>query len=72
MSNTSLDKGKIKVLLLEGIHPSSVATLEADGYTQIEFHRKSLPEDRLIEAKNSPWKFIVRQSGCLLYTSRCV
>jgi D-3-phosphoglycerate dehydrogenase / 2-oxoglutarate reductase len=50
MSNTSLDKGKIKVLLLEGIHPSSVATLEADGYTQIEFHKKSLPEDRLIEA----------------------
>jgi D-3-phosphoglycerate dehydrogenase len=50
MTRTSLDKSKIKILLLEGIHPSSVATLEADGYTQIEFHKKSLPEDQLIEA----------------------
>ncbi len=50
MNKTSLDKGKIKVLLLEGIHPSSIATLEADGYTQIEAHKKSLSEDKLIEA----------------------
>ena len=50
MNKTSLDKSKIKVLLLEGIHPSSVATLEADGYTQIEAHKKSLPEAKLIEA----------------------
>ena len=50
MSKNSLDKSKIKVLLLEGVHPSCGATLEADGYTQIEFHKKSLPEDRLIEA----------------------
>ena len=50
MNKTSLDKGKIKVLLLEGIHPSCVATLAADGYTQIESHRKSLPEDKLIAA----------------------
>jgi D-3-phosphoglycerate dehydrogenase len=50
MNKTSLDKGRIKVLLLEGIHPSCIATLEADGYTQIELHKKSLPEDQLIEA----------------------
>jgi D-3-phosphoglycerate dehydrogenase len=50
MSKTSLDKSKIKVLLLEGIHPSCVATLEADGYSQIEYHKKALPEDQLIEA----------------------
>ena len=50
MQKTSLDKGKIKVLLLEGIHPSCVATLDADGYTHIEAHKKSLPEDQLIEA----------------------
>jgi D-3-phosphoglycerate dehydrogenase len=50
MTKTSLDKGKIKVLLLEGVHPSCVATLQADGYTQIEAHKKSLPEDQLIEA----------------------
>ncbi len=50
MSKTSLDKSKIKILLLEGIHPSCIATLEADGYSQIEYHKKSLPEDQLIEA----------------------
>jgi D-3-phosphoglycerate dehydrogenase len=50
MNKTSLDKSKIKVLLLEGIHPSCTATLQADGYTQIEAHQKSLSEDRLIEA----------------------
>src|SRR5579862_5091548 len=50
MSKTSLDKDKIKILLVEGIHPSCIAALEADGYTQVEFHKKSLPEDQLIEA----------------------
>jgi D-3-phosphoglycerate dehydrogenase len=50
MNKTSLDKSKIKVLLLEGIHASCIATLEADGYTYIEAHKKSLPEDKLIEA----------------------
>jgi D-3-phosphoglycerate dehydrogenase len=50
MTKTSLDKGKIKVLLLEGVHPSCLATLREDGYTNIEFHKKSLPEDQLIEA----------------------
>ncbi len=33
---TSLDKGKIKFLLLEGIHPSAVELLQASGYTQVE------------------------------------
>jgi D-3-phosphoglycerate dehydrogenase len=50
MNKTSLGKDKIKVLLLEGIHPSCISTLEADGYSQIEFHKKSLPEDQLMEA----------------------
>ena len=34
MSKTSLDKSKIKFLLLEGIHPSAVEVLRAAGYTQ--------------------------------------
>ena len=49
MHKTSLDKGKIKVLLLEGVHPSCVAALEADGYSHIEARKKSLSGDRLIE-----------------------
>lgn len=46
---TSLDKGKIKILLLEGVHQSAVDTFNAKGYTNIEFHTGSLPEEELIE-----------------------
>ena len=31
MSKTSLDKSKIKFLLLEGIHASAIGVLEASG-----------------------------------------
>lgn len=49
MSNpTSLDKSKIKILLLEGVHQSAVDSLNANGYTNIEFHTGSLPEDELL------------------------
>lgn len=50
MSNTSLDKSKIKILLLEGIHASAVEAFEADGYRWIESYPKALPEAGLIEA----------------------
>ncbi|CAC9678019.1 hypothetical protein [Comamonas aquatica] len=33
---TSLDKSKIKFLLLEGIHPSALQVLNNAGYTNIE------------------------------------
>ncbi|MBS97848.1 MAG: D-3-phosphoglycerate dehydrogenase [Oceanospirillaceae bacterium] len=46
---TSLDKSKIKILLLEGVHQSAVDTLNAQGYTNIEFHTGSLPEEELID-----------------------
>ena len=36
MTTNSLDKSKIKFLLLEGIHSSAVEILRAAGYTQIE------------------------------------
>ena len=48
--NTSLDKSKIKILLLEGVHQSAVDTLNAHGYTNIEFHTSSLPEEQLLES----------------------
>ena len=50
MRKTSLDKSKIKILLLEGIHQSAVETLRADGYTNVECHPKSLPEKQLAKA----------------------
>ncbi len=50
MTKTSLDKNKIKILLLEGIHPSAIDAFRADGYTEIEHHPKSLPPAQLREA----------------------
>jgi D-3-phosphoglycerate dehydrogenase len=50
MAKTSLDKSKIKILLLEGIHPSAVKVFEDDGYTNVECHPKALPEAQLIRA----------------------
>ena len=46
---TSLDKSKIKILLLEGVHQSAVDTFNKHGYTNIEFLTGSLPEAELIE-----------------------
>ncbi|RTE67225.1 phosphoglycerate dehydrogenase [Amphritea opalescens] len=46
---TSLEKSKIKILLLEGVHQSALDTLNAHGYTNIEYLTGSLPEEELIE-----------------------
>ena len=50
MAKTSLDKSKIKFLLLEGVHQTAVDTLQAAGYTNIDYHTGSLPEEQLKEA----------------------
>ena len=50
MPTNSLDKSKIKILLLEGVHPTGVDALKKDGYSDIEYHPKSLPESKLIAA----------------------
>ncbi len=49
MSKTSLDKGKIKFLLLEGVHQSAVNTLNAAGYSNIDYLKTALSEEELIE-----------------------
>ncbi|GAM57160.1 D-3-phosphoglycerate dehydrogenase [Vibrio ishigakensis] len=50
MTRVSLHKDKIKILLLEGLHPSSVEVLESAGYSNIEYLKGSLSEEELIEA----------------------
>lgn len=50
MATTSLDKSKIKILLLEGVHQSAVDNFKAAGYTNIEYHAASLPEEQLKES----------------------
>ncbi|HBO12553.1 MAG TPA: phosphoglycerate dehydrogenase, partial [Halieaceae bacterium] len=47
MGSTSLQKHKIKFLLLEGIHDSAVEALNAAGYDNIEWHPKALPPEEL-------------------------
>ncbi|AVQ83931.1 phosphoglycerate dehydrogenase [Variovorax sp. PMC12] len=47
MSKTSLDKSKIKFLLLEGIHPSAIEVIREAGYSQIETLPKALQGEEL-------------------------
>jgi len=47
---TSLGKGKIKIVLLEGIHPGAAEAFAADGYVSLERHAGALDEDHLCEA----------------------
>ncbi|ROU02114.1 phosphoglycerate dehydrogenase [Marinobacter sp. R17] len=49
MANTSLDKSKIKILLLEGVHQSALDTLHEAGYTNIEYLTHSLGDEELKE-----------------------
>jgi D-3-phosphoglycerate dehydrogenase len=49
MAQQSLEKSKIKFLLLEGVHPSAVETLQNSGYSNIEQHPKALPIEELKE-----------------------
>jgi D-3-phosphoglycerate dehydrogenase len=48
MTKTSLDKAKIKILLLEGVHSSALAAFRREGYSNLECHPKSLPQDKLL------------------------
>ena len=49
MSATSLDKGRIKVLLLEAIDASAVDAFKADGYSNVVGHKNALSEAELGE-----------------------
>lgn len=49
-NKVSLDKSKIKFVLLEGVHQSAVDVLNAAGYTNIDYHKKALDGEELIEA----------------------
>src|SRR5580765_3961915 len=50
MTQTSFDKAKIKILLLEGVHPSAVATFKAAGYTNLELVSGALQGRSLADA----------------------
>lgn len=50
MAKLSLEKSKIKFLLVEGVHHSAVDTLKAAGYTNIEFYHGALDNEALKES----------------------
>jgi D-3-phosphoglycerate dehydrogenase len=62
MTNISLDKDKIKILLLEGVHQSAVDAFRNDGYSNVEYHAKSLPEDELIAAARDAFFIGIRSA----------
>jgi D-3-phosphoglycerate dehydrogenase len=49
LSNLSLAKDKIRILLLEGVHENAIRVFENAGYSNIEFHKKALDEEVLKE-----------------------
>lgn len=49
MKKYSLDKSQIKVLLLEGVHPSAVEVFRSAGYHNLEIHDKALDDALLAE-----------------------
>src|SRR5258705_6383377 len=59
---TSLDKGKIKVLLLEGVHQSAIDAFRSDGYTNVEYHKVSLPSEKLLEAARDAYIVGIRSA----------
>lgn len=49
MKLTSLEKRKIRFLLLEGVHQSAISTLNDAGYYNIDYLKTSLPEEELLK-----------------------
>ena len=45
----SLEKSKIKILLLEGVDPSAVETLKNAGYTNVEYDKKAYDGQELLD-----------------------
>lgn len=49
MNKYSLDRSKIKVLLLEGIHENAVSHFHENGYVNVECYKEALPDEKLKE-----------------------
>lgn len=50
MAKVSLEKDRIKFLLVEGVHQSTVDNLRAAGYSNIEYHKGALDTESLKES----------------------
>lgn len=65
MSVPSLEKSRIKVVLLEGIHPSAVQVFQADGYMDVEHYPKSLAPDELRKVLKNAYLLGIRSATYL-------
>jgi D-3-phosphoglycerate dehydrogenase len=52
----------MKIVLLEGVHASAVDAFRGDGYTEIEYHEKSLPEPQVIVAVREAYVVGIRSA----------
>lgn len=62
MPATSLDKSKIKILLLEGVHQTAVEAFRRDGYSDVDLRPKSLAEADLIAALHDAYFIGIRSA----------
>ncbi len=62
MPETSLAKEKVKIVLLEGVHASAVEAFKTDGYTNIDFRERTLPEPQLIAAVRDSYMVGIRSA----------
>lgn len=46
----SLNKDKIKFVLFEGVHQNALDVLKSNGYTNIDYHKKALEGQELLDA----------------------
>jgi len=62
MNNTSLAKSKIKVVLLEGVHPTAAEAFRADGYSDVVCHPAALAGDALAAALRGAYLLGIRST----------
>ncbi|HKE27581.1 MAG TPA: phosphoglycerate dehydrogenase [Bryobacteraceae bacterium] len=62
MKTTSLAKNKIKVVLLEGVHPTAAEAFRADGYSNVVCHPKSLAGEALTAAVRDAYMIGIRSA----------
>ena len=64
----SLPKDKIRFLLLEGVHQNAIDTLNAAGYTNIDYRKTALEGEALKEAIKDALNTILRNAyPCICY-----
>jgi D-3-phosphoglycerate dehydrogenase / 2-oxoglutarate reductase len=62
MKTTSLDKRKIKIVLLEGVHTSAREAFQKDGYSDVVTHPKALAGDALTAAVRGAYLVGIRSA----------